>query len=166
MQRPRMCDIELRGLDGGNLLAYLAALGTLRVLTAIKGDAEVRMSWVDRGCWIPVIHHSGTPTTEELLSVLEQRVCGPATINATWEFAKDLTLNLAEFGDHMQKTASDAHPWQRENADFLAALGSDVYGAGTKKETMSDTDFRTMSGAGHQHFLGFMKELAITTDAA
>src|SRR5947199_10859019 len=84
MQRPRMCDIELRGLDGGNLLAYLAALETLRVLTAIKGDAEVRMSWVDRGCWIPVIHHSGTPTTEERLDVQEQSVCVRARIQESW----------------------------------------------------------------------------------
>src|SRR5471032_875621 len=32
-ERLRMCEIELTGLDGSNLLAYLAALGTLRVLT-------------------------------------------------------------------------------------------------------------------------------------
>ena len=30
---------------------------------------------------------------------------------------------------------------------------------------MTDTAFRTMSGAGHQHFLGFMRELAVHTTA-
>ena len=37
-----MPEIELTGLDGGNLLAYLAALGTLRVLTSAFSAASSR----------------------------------------------------------------------------------------------------------------------------
>ena len=51
-----MCEIELKGLDGSNLLAYLAALGTLRVLTLAEPGRDVRMRWVDRGYWMPVVH--------------------------------------------------------------------------------------------------------------
>lgn len=155
-----MHEIELIGLDGGNLLAYLAALGALRVLTLAEPEAEVRMSWVDRGWWTPVVHHSRISSGEELVGALESRVCGESSINPAWEIGGDLTLTQAEFSRHLYAQASEARPSQREGADFLAAFGSDVLGIGTKKEQMSDTEFRTMSGAGHQHFLGFMKELA------
>ena len=131
-----------------------------------EAGSEVRISWADRGCWTPIIHHSRAATSEELLTILEAKVCGPATISPAWNIGKDLTLTCAEFGDHMRSIALAANSTQRENADFLAAFGCDVYGTGPKKETMADTEFRTMSGAGHQHFLGFMKELAIGTDAA
>ena len=160
-----MHEIELIGLDGANLLAYLAALGTLRVLTSAEPERKVRMSWVDRGFWRPVVHHPSARTTEELLAILEERVCGEDSINAAWKIGKDLTLSCSDFGVHMREAATAATIAQRETADFLSAFGSDVYGAGSKKELMSDTEFRTMSGAGHQHFLGFMTELAITTDS-
>jgi len=67
-----MREIELVGLDGGNLLGYLAALGTLRVLTLAGPEADVRMSWVDKGWWRPVVHHSRIGTGEELVAALEQ----------------------------------------------------------------------------------------------
>jgi hypothetical protein len=155
-----MHEIELIGLDGGNLLGYLAALGTLRVLTLAEPEAEVRMSWVDKGWWRPVVHHSRIGNGEELVAALEQKVCGESSVSAAWEIGEDLTLTRAEFGRHAGAQALSATPTQREAADFLAAFGSEALGTGTKKEQMSDTEFRTMSGAGHQHFLGFMRELA------
>jgi len=160
-----MNEIELIGLDGANLLAYLAALGTLRVLTLAEPERNVRMSWVNRGFWRPVVHHASARTAEELLAMLDNRVCGEGSINAAWKIGEDLRLSCSDFGSHMRAAATAATIAQRETADFLAALGSDVYGTGSKKEAMSDTEFRTMSGAGHQHFLGFMVELAIATDS-
>lgn len=159
-----MREIELIGLDGGNLLGYLAALGTLRVLTLAEPEAEVRMSWVDKGWWRPVVHHSRIATGDELVAAIAEKVCGESSINPAWEIGKDLTLTRADYGGHLRARASDARPMQREAADFLAAFGSDVFGTGAKKEQMADTELRTMSGAGHQHFLGFMKELALGTD--
>src|SRR5438128_2067380 len=73
-------DIELIALDGANLLAYLAALGTLRVLTFADVERNVRMSWVDRGFWRPVVHHASARTAEELVAMLEKRVCGEESI--------------------------------------------------------------------------------------
>jgi hypothetical protein len=160
-----MHQIELIGLDGANLLAYLAALGTLRVLTSAEPNRAVRMSWVERGFWRPVVHHVSARTPEEVLAILEKRVCGEESINAAWRIGKDLTLRCSDFGGHLRGAAMTAGIAQRETSDFLSAFGSDVYGAGSKKELMSDTEFRTMSGAGHQHFLGFMAELAIATES-
>jgi hypothetical protein len=158
-----MPEIELPGLDGSNLLAYLAALGTLRVLTLAEPDRCIRMSWVDRGNWIPVLNGTSAETDDELLDLLAHRVCGEESVNEAWRIGKDLTLSCAEFGDRMREFLGTASPRDRATADFLAAFGSDVYGSGPKKEMMSDTAFRTMSGAGHQHFLGFMLELAADT---
>jgi len=49
--------ILLRGLDGSNPLAFLAALGTLRTLTLALPDERVRMSWEQHdGAWRPRVH--------------------------------------------------------------------------------------------------------------
>jgi hypothetical protein len=156
--------VELMGLDGSNLLAFLAALGTLRVLTAADRAVEVKMSWTDRGTWTPVLHHEFASSTEELLDLLESRVCGEETTDTAWEVANDLTMSCVEFGRVMQDFLGRANGIDRTSVDYLAAFGSDVYGTGPKKELMADTAFRTMSGAGHQHFLGFMRELAASTE--
>jgi hypothetical protein len=160
-----MPEIELTGLDGSNLLAYLAALGTLRVLTSAEPERYVRMNWVDRGYWVPVVHGTSAETPEELVDLLAQRVCGEKSVDDAWKIGKDLTLSCEEFGHAMREAVKGSGHRHRGTVDFLAAFGSDIYGAGPKREVMSDTGFRTMSGAGHQHFLGFMLELAAGTDA-
>lgn len=51
--------VTLSGLDGANPLAYLAALGVLRILDlrARRSSRPLpRLSWSDEGCWRPVIH--------------------------------------------------------------------------------------------------------------
>jgi hypothetical protein len=158
-----MHEIRLIGLDGSNLLAYLAALGTLRVLSTGRGGADVRMCWNQNGAWTPVIHHSAISTSDGLLEALENRVCGEDSVNPAWRIGNDLTLSTGDFRvcliDSQFKCSKD----QRSTVDFLAAFGSEAIGSGPKKEQMSDTEYRTMSGAGHQHFLGFMKELAEAT---
>jgi hypothetical protein len=159
-----MPDIELTALDGSNLLAYLAALGTMRVVTLAEPERRIEMSWVERGFWTPVLHGASAQTAEELLSLLAERVCGAETADQAWNIGKDLTLSCVEFGERLSECVEKVERDRRVSADFLAAFGADVYGAGPKKELMSDTGFRTMSGAGHQHFLGFMHELAAGTE--
>lgn len=61
--------IVLTGLDGANPLAFLAALGVLRVLdyrARLNSQSPPRLSWVDEGCWRPVVH--GVPTIEAIVS--------------------------------------------------------------------------------------------------
>lgn len=160
-----MYEIELNGLDGGSLLGFLAALGTLRILTLAADEADVRMRWTRSRGWIPVVHHSRIRTGEQLTANMERFVCGEQSINPAWEIGKDLTLSRAEFRTHLLNSAATCGPGHRESADFLTAFGSEAIGSGPKKEQMSDSEFRTMSGAGHQHFLGSMKELAVGTDS-
>ncbi len=159
-----MPEIELCGLDGGDLLGFLAALGTLRVLSLEEG--RVRMRWKDAGeAWRPVVQHPQMATGEELVQKVAELVCGESTINEAWRIGDDLTLERSAFRKHLEEHAGRATANRRAAVDFLAAFGSEAYGSGPKKDQIKDTEFRTMSGAGHQHFLGFMRELAVTADS-
>jgi hypothetical protein len=155
--------VELRGLEGGNLLGFLAALGVLRKLAEQTSAPEVQLSWVWSGRWTPVVTNPQIKSGDELVACLTPLVCGDATINPVWTIGDNLTLSLEQFRDHLMIHAVAAGPAARSPADFLAGFGSDAYGSGPKKEQMTDTEFRTMSGAGHQNFLGFMRELATVT---
>jgi hypothetical protein len=119
---------------------------------------------VERGFWTPVVEGSSANTADQLVELLAARVCGEKAVQEAWKIGQDLTLRCEEFGEALREAAGKAVRGDRVNVDFLAAFGCDVYGAGAKKELMADTGFRTMSGAGHQHFLGFMQELALSTE--
>jgi hypothetical protein len=155
-----MHEIELQGLDGSNLVAFLAALGTLRVLTLAEPEAKVKISWRDRGFWTPVLHHSRIATEGELVEALATQVCGENTVNPTCSIGSDLNFPAAEFRQLLLSAWNES---DRQQLDFLCAFGSEFIGSGPKREQMSDTEFRTMSGAGHQHFLGTMVQLGRET---
>jgi hypothetical protein len=51
--------IEFSGLDGSNLLAFMAALGTVRALSEVKSEMDCSLSWKQSlGIWRPTIHSS------------------------------------------------------------------------------------------------------------
>jgi hypothetical protein len=183
-----MHEIELIGLDGGNLLAYLAALGTLRVLTLAEPEAEVRMSWVDRGWWMPVVHHSRISTGEDLVGVLEQRITPLIAVqprkkskkeraetpwkgervkalqNANRAFSRDLLdVSLADFRKELETETQE--PEQREVADFLASLGSDCFAANKNGDEPATTKFRAIGAGNNEGFLGFMRTIHLETKA-
>jgi hypothetical protein len=182
-----MHEIELIGLDGGNLLGYLAALGTLRVLTLAEPWAEVRMSWVDKGWWRPIVHHSRVSNSEELVAALHQRVTPLIAVqpkkkgkknqadsscddsramgldNANRAFSRDLLdKSLADFRKELEAEAQE--PERREAADFLAALGSDCF-AENKDGTPATTELRAIGGGNNEGFLGFMRTIHLETNS-
>jgi len=182
-----MHEIELIGLDGGNLLGYLAALGTLRVLTVASPEAEVRMSWVEKAWWTPVIHHSGISTGEELITGLELMVTARIAVQPKTKGkkkqaeasshdlrAKGLTnANRAYTQDHLDSSLADFRkeleneaqaPERREVADFFAALGSDCF-AENKNDQPATTKFRAIGAGNNEGFLGFMRTIHLATQA-
>jgi hypothetical protein len=179
-----MHEIDLVSLDGGNLLGYLAALGTLRTLTLTEASAEIRMSWREKGWWTPVVHHSRIRTEEEITTALASRVCPPYSNHgigdkqqggsADWLARALANCNQAYRYDHLDKSLIDFQKElgrasgklrQREEADFFAALGSDCF-AENKDGRPATTDFRAIGAGNNEGFLGFMRTIHLGTTSA
>jgi hypothetical protein len=82
--------------------------------------------------------------------------------------ADDLTLHVEDFRAALQRAQQAATPGDRRNADVLTAFGNEVIQSrlnGKPTGKIADTALRTMSGAGHQHFLGVMRTLIADTRA-
>ncbi len=159
--------ILLRGLDGSNPLAFLAALGTLRTLTLALSDETVKMSWDQHdGAWRPRVWCSLSNDGDALIAKINDAV-SQAADRASFTIGDNLNLPAGDFRHHLleslKKLDTAMTPTARIDADFLAAFGSDAIV--NDDGSMQDTALRTMSGAGHQHFLKFFRELVAKTDA-
>lgn len=159
--------ITLPGLDGANSLGFLAALGTVRTATLYWPQHQVQMAWSasDLG-WQPELHLHPALEQEELLAGLNEFLHQTDPLQWLADY-DDLTIPLATFREAELAAAQTATAANRAAVDFLAALGSDVVEAqvnGKKNGLIADTALRTMSGAGHQHFIGFMRQLTAVTE--
>jgi hypothetical protein len=160
-------NILLKGLDGSNPLAFLAALGTLRTLTLALPNEEVKMSWEEhQGTWQPLVRCSLASDCDAIIEKLND-LLAKAADRASFAIGDNLNLPAGEFRSHLLKSIehpeSLTNPAARIDADFLAAFGSEA--VTNDDGMMQDTALRTMSGAGHQHFLKFFRELVSKTDA-
>jgi hypothetical protein len=153
----------LAGLDGSNPLAFLAALGTLRTLARVWPKRGVKLGWqCDTGCWRPTIVTSPPADAASVVSVMRPELSRAAQLKA-FRFAADLKLPPDKFTSFIRLALIQWHDGSDPRcAEFAGAFGSEAL---TNKDgTIQDTAFRTMSGAGRQHFLAFMAELARATN--
>lgn len=156
--------LTLKGLDAGNPLAFLAALGTLRSLVLAWPDANVCLHWaMSAGALRPLLTLPEYVDEHFLLNALIEQLRGLGS-NYALAFAKDLAVPQAVFRDAAFRAYRQVAADSRAEADFIAAFGCDAL-ADAKTGIVQDTAWRTMSGAGHQHFLGFMRALATETTA-
>ena len=155
----------LGGLKGGNLLAFLAAIGLLRTLVTEKPEQNWKLCWKENGAdWSPVLSGKDTLEAEELISILhaalkvQSQVLNQPKLRKFKDTAKIECEQFREIALEAQDTSTFV---DRTYSDFVAALGceSTPHPAG-KSPSIQDTDLRTMSGAGHQHFLETMRDLA------
>jgi hypothetical protein len=155
-------DIALNGLDGSNPLAYLAALGALRMTSLAFPQRQVRMRWKnDSGGWRPHLAAEGTLDSDEWLDALDKVLRGE-TGQPAFGISSDLNMPCSDFRAVATEAQTTATKEDRNFADFIAGFGSEVVESlvnGKRTGIIADTAFRTMSGAGHQHFLGFMSHL-------
>lgn len=159
-------DLVLSGLDGSNPLAFLAALGAFRTFIRIASDVPVTMRWHADGTWNPVI--AGYPESEPG-AVSDQLHAALAGAEQRTEFGigDDLTLAPDVFRGFAASASAESSPADRRAADFASAYGCDAtISATSDKPLIQDTALRTMAGAGHQHFLGFMRNIIQATTAA
>ncbi len=134
--------IVLQGLDGSNPLAFLAALGVLRVLddrARQDGRPRPRMSWTDEGRWRPVLHDP--ETVEEVIDAIMEDL--PA-----WSDEPALSLAYTKAGERaapgekgaiqdlkpapavmhafLEEIAAHSVDGGRRSVDTVAALATDV----------------------------------------
>ncbi len=159
-------ELLLAGLEGGNPLAFLAAVGVLRVVTLTHPEWVPTMTWRQaRGGYRPVLTLAGPLETGQFLEDLGRDLAAliPAEAFVRWD---NLGVPLGEYRAYALDAAAAAERGNRAWADFAAAFASEVVASrGAKKDAVEDTAFRTLSGSGHQHFLATMRNLIEATTA-
>lgn len=158
---------SLRGLDGGHLLAMLASLGLLRTATELFGDTLVRLNWtLYGGRWIAELTVHAAVEREEFLDALsehlsrhEDSLAFVIEPDSPWNNLKDPSEKLRTIAE---KELNENDSLDSRLTRFLSAFGSDILE--DDDGNFLDTDFRTMRGSGHQHFLKFMRTLVDTTE--
>jgi hypothetical protein len=155
-------ELPLRGIDGSNPLGFLAALGTFRTLFRVWIDRDVRLDWQNiNGRWIPVLSFDHSASENDVVDAMQLLLAQMAK-HAAFNFAENLNLQSNEFAAYAKEAARLArNKIEMVGAEFASAFACDAII--NEDGTVQDTAFRTMSGAGHQHFLKFMVEIAKTT---
>jgi len=99
--------VLLRGLDGANPLAFLAALGTLRTLTLALPGETVKMSWDEHeGAWRPrlwcTLAHDVDAIIEKAAEVLSK-----ANDRASFAIGDNLNLAAEKFQSYLIKSVEN-----------------------------------------------------------
>lgn len=146
-------EVLLSGIDGANPLGFLAALGALRTLSS--GPADVRLFWRKHAnAWRPVLTADGAIAQEELVGHLHAELAMSIPVDV-FALGDNPSVPLDVFRPYAQASAEAALNGDRTRADFAAAFAGEH--PVDKDGKVPDTALRTMSGAGHQHFLKFMR---------
>jgi hypothetical protein len=155
--------IACDGVNGANPLAFLAALGAFRVLNETSADMGVRIHWEARsGAWRPLFTLANQTTQDELLVRLDTTLHSHAG-HAALQVDNNLKIPPQRYRQYCREAVENWLKDDSRGADFAAAFGTEVFT--DNGGNIQDTAFRTMSGAGHQHFLASMRELIDQTNA-
>lgn len=154
---------ELIGIDAANPLGFLAALGTLRSLHLGRPEWQPKLAWIARDVWRPRLDIAMDISREDLLSGLDDCMQNSPGQDAL-ALGDSIKFTPDEFRDACRDALAKASAGHQETLRFFAALGSEA--KLTDDGLIADTALRTMSGAGHQHFLQFMRILTAETNHA
>jgi len=150
--------ILLRALDGSNPLAFLAALGTLRLLHLNRSDGWIEMYWeYCEGSWRPKLNGLNTDESGLCDMLVESPYWAP--IEEFRRIGRNLTVPIEEFSPFVRDAQECATRLDRRTADFAAAFGCEIC-EDKKKSRMKYTNFCFITGSGHQDFLGTIDTLA------
>lgn len=109
-----------------------------------------------------------------MLAELDEWLSAPPQLPLLQVIGPNLTITGQRFRELATDAVEQCHQAQspaelvsrRIAADYLAAFGCDLVTAdGDPQSLIEDTALRTMSGAGHQHFIAFMRELFASTNS-
>lgn len=161
--------LVLGGLDGGNPLGFLAAVGTLLILSdRDDGEADVpQLGWRDTlAGWRPVLagcgerravlcdalHRSLSEASDEILDIGKMR--------AGNKESNKFPFDAHRFAKVLDEWASGEAA--RRDADFLAGFGAELY-SDTKKGEFRCTNFKMVrsgdsKGQGMLHYAKVLRE--------
>lgn len=130
--------LVLRGIDGSNPLAFLAALGA--AVTAHRIFPETRLGWLfTDGGWRPVLTDCER-REEEFLAKLH------AALHAApmWVFETDrkLPFPVEKYVEALKRAVRKASIDSRRDCDLLAALGSEMFPEPDAKKLLTIQDTR------------------------
>jgi len=165
MNRNGATEVMLSGLDGGNSLAFLAALGTFRIANHFSASTECQMKWVEcGGAWRPVLQFSDDAMTqdkflESLFGKLKESVSIDAFADAP---DKNMKCIPSEYHAYARKLLDHAHrSGDRRSVDYAAAFGCDV--TYRKDGIIERSKMQLAMGGGRQDFFPIVRELATRT---
>jgi hypothetical protein len=158
-------ELPFSGLQGSSLLGFLAALGAFKTLAGLPNLNDIRLKWTFLGAsYCPVLGLASAIAAEEIVEKIHsalRAIHGHYVITVD----KDLKISCGVFRRLAIKAADDfLAKTDAMAAGMAAAFGCDA--VGNDDGMIEDTAFRTMSGAGHQHFLEFINLLAKETTQA
>ena len=158
-------ELILSGLNGSNPLAFLAALGALRVLTIGLPSRELRLAWRANGKWMPILIANALPAERDVICHYLARILRALPIPGSGDH---LPRNLnawsnADFRRFAESALSDCFAGNIRSAEFASAYSCD--GLVTELEKIPDTAFRTLSGSGHQDLFPTLEQLQEETTA-
>ncbi len=96
--------VDLSALDGANPLAFLAALGTLAVLS--ETDSHIRLGWHAGARWVPFITSVNPLGESEVLQRLTSRLRGKP-VDSEKEKLRDTAQKRFDIAKKGHKTALD-----------------------------------------------------------
>lgn len=150
-----MHDLPLRGLDGSNPLAFLAALGVLNVVSDQSPDARLR--WQYEGTWRPVLV-SGYASIGALVATLDedQQDCiSDAALALAYDGKRDLKSPPMRFRDYLLALSTEAEARKRRSIDWASSFATDI--AVDNNGNIKPTALHFT--AGQQQFLQMANEL-------
>lgn len=161
-----MTRFDLDGIDGANPLGFLAALGTIVTSERAFGQKSSRLAWEPRhGAWRPSLFIDHDLDRPDLIEALDTELRA-SNDQPALGIDKDLSIPVDQFREAAVNAQVAASPSDRLFADLIAAFGSESVQSlanGKPSGKIADTAFRTMSGSGHQHFLGSMRTFVTDT---
>ena len=144
----------LRGLSAANPLAYLAALGSLRLLE-LAGAGRPTLRWIRQNGWRPEILGTGLSEAEMCQTLL----AAPAAPKADLEkLGKNITVEPQTFRDFAESGNREATRSDHRAADFAGAFGCEIC-KDRKRDRVQYTSLCFITGSGHQDFLDTIAKL-------
>jgi hypothetical protein len=137
-------------------LGFLSALGALITLTDTWPDRDIRLGWVRRLGWRPLLRVSPPCERDELVRALHVELSRHADGPEFTRLGKDISVDPETFRSFVLDASEKATAGDRRQAEFAAAYGSELVLLRNKK--VRPTPFKAQ--AGQQGFLKQVHKLA------